>query len=97
MTTVKDTSAPDLAGIGEDMAKAALKFIRAVCDDEDWEDAGNRLNDLVLAFRRAARAKSGGDEGIDDEMSDAGEDERLTGQDRIEAGWDHARAMRESV
>jgi hypothetical protein len=53
-------AAPELLAAGDVMADAALAFIKVVCDGDDWEQAGNRLNDLVRDFRTIAIAAAKG-------------------------------------
>lgn len=52
------------AGLGEAIAALTIAFIGKVCEGgNDWHDAGNKLNDEILRFRRAnntALAKAGG-------------------------------------
>ena len=47
--------------LGETVAATVIEFIRALSETPDaWRDLGLRLNDEVLAFRRAATSAKGG-------------------------------------
>ena len=52
-------AAPELRSTGTAMAETAMKLIEALCNDEDWSDIADRLNDQVGVFRRVAFLKGG--------------------------------------
>jgi hypothetical protein len=55
-------AATDLLKTGNAMADTAIQLIQAFCNDEDWHDLADRLNDQVYEFRGIAIATTkGGD------------------------------------